>query len=211
MPTTVGGTTITFNDSTNQGSAWVGARNQIFTGNGTFTIPTGVTAIKATVIGAGGGANSGVDQEGSGNGGGGGGTAVKFLSGLTSGATLTVTVGGGSTGTGGASSLASGNQSITTVTANGGTAGSFNTGSNPGNASNGDFNMRAITYGGGSQIGGVPFGQYSCIPTSNPANRGTANGAVPGGGAGGVNAGLEGDGPQNASATSGAGRVIIEW
>lgn len=210
MPTTVGGTTITFNDSTNQGSAWVGARNQIFTGNGTFTIPTGVTAIKATIIGAGGGANSGVDQEGSGNGGGGGGTAVKFLSGLTSGATLTVTVGGGSTGTGGASSLASGNQSITTVTANGGTAGSFNAGSNPGNSSNGDFNMRGLLPQAGSG-GGIPFGQYSCVAANAPANRGTTNGNVPGGGAGGVNAGLEGDGPQNASATSGAGRVIIEW
>ena len=57
MTITVGGTNITFSDSTTQGSAsgpYVGYKGQIFTASGTFTVPTGVTAVKITAVGPGG-------------------------------------------------------------------------------------------------------------------------------------------------------------
>ena len=128
MAITVSGTQITFNDATVQTTAFVagggftGARGQVFTSSGTFTIPTGVTAIKATIVGGGG---NGASVSSTGNvqasgGGGGGGVAYKWLTGLTSGNTISVTVGGAT----GASSIASGTQSITTVTANGGSSSS---------------------------------------------------------------------------------------
>ena len=46
MPITVSGTQITFNDGTNQTTAFTGGtgqggRGQVFTSNGTFTIPSG--------------------------------------------------------------------------------------------------------------------------------------------------------------------------
>ena len=58
-----------------------------------------------------------------------GGTAIKWLSGLTPGSTLTVTVGSGSTGvsnapgnTGTASTVAAGTHTVTTLTGGGGSA-----------------------------------------------------------------------------------------
>lgn len=112
---------------------------QVFTSNGTFTIPAGKTTVKATVVGggAGGGSvNTGTTYAGAG--GGGGGTAIKYLTGLTPGNTISVTVGaGGSGGTsggngssGGCSSISSGTQTISTVTGGGGLAcgNGFNTG-----------------------------------------------------------------------------------
>ena len=163
---------------TSNGTTWTsvanpyvgGPRAQVFVANGTFTIPSGVTAVKVTVIGGGGGgagdttdgtsggtssvssgtqsittisgtgggtryggggsgtngdlnmtggAGSGAVSQNAGGGtlygfaygsnygsggsgdyggGGGGGTAIKWLSGLTAGNTLTVTRGGGGTG-----------------------------------------------------------------------------------------------------------------
>jgi len=79
----------TFPDSSVQASAAIaGIKSQTFTANGTFTIPTGITALKATIVGGGAGGTGG---------------------------------GGGSFGgNGGDSSVASGTQTITTVTAGGG-------------------------------------------------------------------------------------------
>jgi len=73
MPITVSGTQITFNDATTQTtaagpSAYVGDRGQVFTSSGTFTIPTGVTAIKVSIVGGGGG--GGVVDNANGSGGG---------------------------------------------------------------------------------------------------------------------------------------------
>jgi hypothetical protein len=132
-----------------------GAQGQVFTGNGTFTIPSGITAVKVTVVGGGGGGCA--NQGGSG---GGGGSAIKFLTGLTSGATLSVTVGGagagtagtGAAGTGGTSSVASGTQSITTVSGSGGGGGvsqsGFNVYAAGGSGTNGDINISGTTGGG---------------------------------------------------------------
>jgi hypothetical protein len=105
-----------------------GVLGQVFTSNGTFTIPTGVTALKVTVVG-GGGAGGGYTNEG-GGGGGAGATAIKYLTGLTAGNTLSVVVGSGGTGggyytgnAGGQSYVASGTQTISTISANGGSGG----------------------------------------------------------------------------------------
>lgn len=97
----------------------IGVRATVFTSNGTFTIPSGVTAVKVTVVGGGGGGS----QQATGAG---GAVAIKYLTGLTPGNTLSVTVGAAGPGTsntsstGGNSSVASGTQSITTIQANGG-------------------------------------------------------------------------------------------
>ena len=106
-----------------------GLAYQLFTtvGSSTFTIPTGVTAIQVWVQGGGGGAGGGRSLGPSG-GGGAGATATQYFSGLTPGNTLTVTVGGGGAGglgsgngsSGGTSSLASGTQTITTISCTGG-------------------------------------------------------------------------------------------
>jgi hypothetical protein len=144
MPSIISG-----NDNFNS-SAAVCSRGQVFTSNGTFTLPAGVSAVKVTVVGGGG--NSGAVNSGNyrlGIGGGGGGAAIKYLSGLTSGNTLAVTVGGA----GGTSSVASGTQSITTVSATGGATGASNStsanGALGGSGTNGDINIS----GGGSTLG----------------------------------------------------------
>ena len=185
MPMTISGTGgATFPDSTTQttalpasgangnvltsnGSAWVsstpgGIRATTFTGNGTFTIPTSVTTVKVTVLGAGGGgaaANNGFCPPLSGGPGGAGGMAISYLTGLTAGNTISVTIGAGGTagtgttgaagGTGGASSISSGTQTISTVTANGGSGGQnasagnlMNTGGSGGTASGGTINIQ---------------------------------------------------------------------
>lgn len=115
---------------------WPGMRGQAFTSSGTFTIPSGITALKVTVVGGGGGSGAGVKNingwtGGYSGGGGAGGVAIKYLTGLTPGNTLSITVGLGGTpgmgsanptagGIGGTSTIASGTQTITTVYAYGG-------------------------------------------------------------------------------------------
>jgi len=128
MPTTLTSTGITFPDATTQSTApvIVGASGQAFTTNGTFTIPTGVTKVKVTVVGGGGGGSTGATVSKVarvGGSGGGGGTAIAYLTGLTPGNTLAVTIGGGGAGGscfngngGTASTVASGTQSISTIT-----------------------------------------------------------------------------------------------
>jgi len=148
---------------TSNGTTWTSAAAPqpglggitVFTSNGTFTIPSGKTVVKVTVIGAGGGGGYAL----SGSGGGGGGFAMKYLTGLTPGNTLTITVGtGGATsgGTGGSSSVASGTQTITTLTSTGGSGGSgLNASSSAwggagGTGSNGDINIAGTVGGNGA-------------------------------------------------------------
>jgi hypothetical protein len=97
---------------------------QVFTSSGTFNVPTGVTSVLVTVIGAGG--NGGNGSSSNGGGGGAGGYIVDYVS-VTSGGTATVTVGtnGGSR----TSSFAG----ATTITASGGSNGATGTQDSPGN------------------------------------------------------------------------------
>ena len=152
---------------TSNGSSWVsaaitvGTTATVFASSGTFTIPSGITKVKMTVVGGGGPGSSPVTGGGGGSawrqggvGGSGGGAAIKWLSGLTPGNTLTVTVGG----SGGTSSVASGTQTITTVSATGG-ANNYAAG---GIGANGDINIRGSVGGSGtffvSSIGGQGYG-----------------------------------------------------
>ena len=194
-----------------------GINSQVFTSSGTFTIPSGVTKLKMTIVGGGGNGGTGFNGTGfsSGSGGGGGGTAIKYLTGVTPGNTLSVTV-GAATGT---SSVASGTQSITTVSATGGTSGAFalggflvggvgglgsngdiNIGGNPGGPviGSGCGNSPAAAVGGGSTLGG------GGLPISGASNVAGNPGRGPGGGASGSF--------QTSSVASGAaGVVLIEW
>jgi hypothetical protein len=130
--------------------AVTGASVQIFVANGTFTIPSGISRLKVTVCGGGGTGGAGNTCLGaSGGGGGGAGVAIKWLTGLTPGNTITVTRGAA----GGSSSIASGTQSITTVTGGGGGTGSVptvcgNAGNlgTAGTATNGDINLASRNY-----------------------------------------------------------------
>lgn len=138
------------------GGGATGVSGQVFTSSGTFTIPSGVTAVKVTVVGGGGGGGY-VSKGGSASGGGGGGgIAVKYITGLTPGAGITVTVGGAAgTSSFGAYCSATGGATAATVsgsnTSGGGGAG--------GTATGGDINLT-----GGSGGSGVSIYQGTCSP-----------------------------------------------
>lgn len=205
-------------------SAYVGGQGQTFTGNGTFTIPTGVTAVKVTVVA--GGASGGPGSQlvctgvGAGGGGGAGGAAIQFFTGLTPGNTLAVTVGGAAQ----ASSVASGTQTITTVSATAGSAG--------GSASNGlgIGGLGGIGSGGAMNIRGAPGsnGITSLNSVASQAAGGNGGSSIFGGGANGragsgvgVAASAYGGGGGGGVFTSGsggnaggagsAGVVVFEW
>lgn len=167
---TLGSNTYTYESATDQ---WVGVVSgtgggatmmaQVFTSNNTFTIPGGVSSVKVTVVGGGGGGANGTTELAGGQGGGAGGAAIKWLTGLTPGNTITVTVGTGGLGSlsptdGGYSRIASGTQSITTITANGGYkgwayGGPNTTGGQGGSATGGDLN-----FGGAASDNQGPYG-----------------------------------------------------
>lgn len=192
---------------------------QVFTANGTFTIPASVTRIKATVVGGGGG--GGLRGSFGGGGGGGGGAAVQLFSGLTPGNTISVVVGaGGASGAnGGASSVSSGTQTITTVSATGGLgAPSGGAGAGGGIGSGGLLNVAGDGGSSGSLHTDPGLGIQS-------VTTGSGGGSLFGGGAqGGIDIangvpgrafGGGGSGSGNGGASSGgagaAGVVIIEW
>lgn len=161
----------------------------------TWTIPTGVTKVRITVV-AGGGTSP---QSSCSSGGGGGGTAIKILTGLTPGNTLTYTVGGSAA----SSQVASGTQSITTISATAGSAGSANgVGGAGGIGSNGDLNIRGSAGGGTAPTDGVG-GEGGSSYLGGGAAAGVAGGPY-GGGAG---AGDNGTGAK----AGGAGVIIFEY
>jgi len=196
---------------TSNGTTWTSAAapqpglggTTVFTANGTFTIPSGKTVVKVTVqAGGGGGGNY------NGGGGGAGGAAVKYLTGLTPGNTLTVVRGAGGSNAGGAgstSSVASGTQIITTISATGGAAGTTGNQQNGdggvgGVGTNGDINITGQGGGGGSgesgcgggvSVGGVGgSGLYSGGGYGSGSSYGSAHsggtGTLGGGGGGGA-------------------------
>lgn len=188
---------------TSNGSAWVsqatsggysGPNATVYaSGSGTFTIPSGITRLKVTVIGGGGGGGNRTD----GGGGGGGGAAIKWLTSVTPGNTLAYAVGAGGAvdNTGSTSSVSSGTQSITTISATGGTS-PAGIGCGVGGAgSNGDLNISGNgggyrgyndgNSGGGSLYAGGGAG-------ANSAGGGRQAGQPYGGGGGAQNAGATG-------------------
>jgi len=204
-----------------------GARGQVFTSSGTFTIPSGVSAVKVTVLGGGGGGGGAASNPcgATAAGGGGGAVAIQYFTGLTSGNTLSVAVGGagaggpaisGSGGTGGTSSVSSGTQTITTVQATGGVgvANSNGTGGNGGTFSgavigvNGQkgFSPTGTAAGAGGATG-FGFGIGGLGGIASPLTAGGAGFGYGAGGGGSTN--LNNGSP--AGGAGGAGIVIVEW
>jgi len=207
------GQVLTANSSATTGLSWATASSgsgfsniQVFTSSGTFTVPAGITKVKATVVGGGGGGRN------DGGGGGGGGAAIEIVSGLTPGNTVTVTVGtggaGGSTGgTGNTSSF--GAFCSATGGAGGQTSPAFQ-GVLGGLGSGGDLNIRGGSgmpqiSDGANNVGGG--GGNSILGGGAPTPPTTTN-ASAGGAYGGGGAGTWGGGTASAG---GAGVVIVEW
>lgn len=185
---------------------------QKFTASGVFSVPAGVTAVFAEVIGGGGsgaGYNGSVGARG---GGGGGGYARKRITGLTPGQSIAVTVGAGGAGVGsGMGGNAGGTSSFGAfVSATGGAGGDYTNGIGGigGEGVGGDVNVRGdaghaatgetVRYGGGSSFYGA----------------GAA--ALPGWVGGGSSASEPGagGGAMGSTGTSGAGApgfVLVYW
>jgi len=215
-----GGTTTT---GAHQSIASVGTSGQVLTSNGaaalptfqtvsaspiptvdvktsgssaTWTIPTGITKVRITVVAGGGNGGSGGASGGAG--GGAGGAAIKTLTGLTPGNTLTYTVGGA----GASSQVASGTQTITTISATAGSAGTANgpdTGGAGGVGSNGDLNIQGQGGGSGLDIG------------CNNGINGTGGDSIFAGGGKWATAGKYGGGGGGKSGSGGAGIIIFEY
>jgi hypothetical protein len=226
MPITVAGPNITMNDSTVQTTAFIGFNGQIFTSSGSFIIPSGVSAMKVTVVGGGGNGTSTNSATFSG-GGGGGGTAIAYLTGLTPGVSVSVTVGGvtGTTSfgafcsaTGGANSGIqntppnSASASTTSAAGGVGTGGALNITGGAGAVSSvvsvlvGCAYVLYPTIGGGGTAGGAP-GAYS------DGQPGLFSGAAGGPqvSASGYGNGAGGNFTTGATKTGTGGIVIIEW
>jgi hypothetical protein len=215
------------------GSAWVVAapaatgnqkrKSAVYTsvGSTNWTVPSGVTEVKVTVVGGGGagGTAGSTANEAVGSGGGGGGTAIKWVTGLTPGSTVNVTVGGaGSSSFFGASGSpmcrATGGSSGGVVYTAGGVAGGAGGIGNVGDVlmrgQDGGCGIIAGSYasggtGGSSSMGG---GGGGGAPGTGTSAAGTVGGAYGGGGGGGAKSGAAG----SASGGGGAsGLVLIEW
>lgn len=147
-------------------------------GSGTWTIPSGVTRVRITVVGGGGNGGGGGGQGGSG--GGGGGTAIKVLSVVAG--TLSYSVGAATA----SSTVSSGtNNTISTITGGGGSTGNtgdgFLLGGAGGTASNGDLNMTGAN--GGSSTEGNGGNSYLGSGGPTGSNVSSAGRAYGGGGA----------------------------
>lgn len=195
-----------------------GAQGQAFTSSGTFTVPSGITAVKVTVVGGGGNGGSGYTgcgQQG-GAGGGGGGLAIKYITGLTPGGTVSVTV-GGATGTSsfGAYCSATGGSNGANGAPSAGAGGAGGSGSggdlNMTGARGGDLTGRGPGGGGGNLVsiygagGGASAGGWGYGGTGSyqSTTAGTAGLAYGGGGGGGYYLGGGGAGA--------SGVVVVEW
>jgi hypothetical protein len=120
---------IQFPDGSLQTSA-INANHLLFyTSSGTFTVPSGVTRVKATLMGGGGGGFSVSSCPTSGGGGGSGGYCEGYVS-VTPGANMSYTV-----GTGGTANTAGGSSTFGSLTANGGGAGANNSAGSGGSTS----------------------------------------------------------------------------
>jgi hypothetical protein len=149
-------------------SAFAGKGGQVFTASGTFTVPAGVSAVKVTVIGGGGNGGNATNTAGAG-GGGGGGASVKYVTGLTAGGTVTVTVGGiAGTSSFGAYCSATGGATAANASSGGSGGGAGGTGTG------GDLNIT-----GSSGLGGYYIND-ACVGTMTAGgNGGAAGGGKP--------------------------------
>lgn len=170
MATTLSNTSVIFNDSTSQETAFLGPRGVVFNTSNTFTIPTGITRIKITAVGGGGG-SAGTGSGNTGGGGGGGGTSIIWTN-TTPGNVLNIVVGQGGSGGNSTSNGSNGSYSGTYYNVDigppyifcvglGGIGG--NTGGvvgEGGGAQNGDINIPGTSGGvltGNTRSGGISY------------------------------------------------------
>lgn len=139
-----------------------GSNQQLFVASGNFTVPAGVTAVVATVIAGGGGGKGGnistnIPVNGAGN------SVQCFVTGLTPGAVIPVTVGAGGAGSAGSTSATSANGTTggassfgSFVVVSGGPGGG--TGTTPTITTSGAFIRESVNVGGGSGAQGASYG-----------------------------------------------------
>jgi hypothetical protein len=195
-------------------SGTVYGQSQSFTSNGTFTVPTGVTAITVEAWGGGGrGATRSLFQ-GAGAGGGGGAYSRKVIS-VSPGNSFTVTVGAGS------SSGSAGGDSwfgtATTVMAKGGNSGSGTTGAIGGAAASG---FGDVKFNGGNGSGSGGGGSSGGNAANGNNGSGGTGGAAPAGGGKGGNTQATGNAPGGGGGSGqfslspgngGNGAVAVSW
>lgn len=208
------------------GSGWTcltsGIANNIavFDSSGSWTVPAGVTKIRARVWGGGGGGGGSTGASGGAGGGGGGAYAESVLS-VTPGTTYTVTVGsGGSGGSGRQNGTAGGQSSFSTLVRAGGGSGGQWDGPDGISASGGTGSGQITISGGGGGIGGTneqdgsggdsPLGGMGGVSGTNAAVTGNNGrpGIIPGGGGGGS---ANSNTCCRAGGAGARGRVIIEY
>jgi len=218
-----------------------GKQNQAYFTTGTsatWTVPTGITKAKVTVVGGGGGGGGVTAVAGAAGGGGGaGGIATAFLVNLAPGSTVTYSVGaagtagtnaGGTGGTGGTSSIVIGGVTIISCAGGTGGVGSTAASQNRAGGSGGAVTLTGYTTANVVAItGSAGFGsiETTAAATSNGGNGGAGfmgagaglgiSGATGQGGAGATGTGAGGGGANGASANTGgaggAGAVIFEY
>jgi len=205
MPITVSGTSITFNDSTTQttaftGGSYAGPNFQAFTSGGTFTVPSGVTRLEVYVWAGGGGGGGGAGGCSLGSSGGMCGFGGAFITGLTPGATISVTIGGGGNGAAGTSAGATGGTSSfgSYITCTGGSGGpSYTTGSvavtGSTTVSGATLRLKNGTTTGGSNVSAYWGGAF-------PGTAGIAGGGGGGFGGGGGGGAFTGSTPPGGAA-----------
>ena len=135
-------TGVTFSDATRQPSAFVGSKSQVFAASGTFTAPAGITSVKVTCIGGGGGTNGNYL-------GGYGGIAIGYYT-VVPGVEVTVTVGaGGASVTSGSSSGGAGGSSSfgSFCSATGGSGGNTSNTRTMGVGTSGTLTNNNVNYG----------------------------------------------------------------
>lgn len=158
-------------------NAVLGANGQVFTTSGTFTVPAGASSIKVTVVGGGGNGGNAVNGAVDAGGGGGGAISIKYITGITPGTAVTVTVGGAAgTSSFGAYCSATGGASAANRTTTGPGPGGAG-----GTATGGDINIGGGTggygyYNGcyGANIGGGGASTTDFAPSYLNSNFGDA-------------------------------------
>jgi hypothetical protein len=188
---------------------------QVFTASGSFVVPSGVTQVKATVIGGGGSGGTHATQPA--GGGGAGGWAVKVVAGLYPGTVVPVTVGAGGAapsspdtgGTGGSSSFGGYVSATGGSGGDGGTMAVTQAGGPGGTGAGGDANGAGGW--GGDAISVAGHGGDGAGPGAGRGTTGPLQGiAAPGWGGGGGGGGSNGTtGAQGGN--GGGGLVIVEY
>ena len=197
MATTLSNTSVIFNDSTSQETAFLGSRGVIFNSSNTFTIPTGITKIKITSVGGGGG-GAGTSSGNIGGGGGAGGASIIWTN-TYPGYVLNITVGQGGSGGGPTSNGSNGSFSGAYYDPPGGIGPPYifcigyggiggSTGGvvgDGGGALNGDINIPGTSGGitGNTRFGGISYlnsigGGGFAFPTGTSSGSAGSNGVV---------------------------------